>query len=125
MALSATGVAADDIGYVNAHGTGTIANDQAEAAAVNAVFSTRRVPISSTKGITGHALGAAGIVEAIVACLALSHQALPVSANAVTPDPALGLDVVTAPRAGSFRYAMSNNFGFGGSNCSLIFERAG
>jgi 3-oxoacyl-[acyl-carrier-protein] synthase-1 len=122
-ALSATGVAADDIGYVNAHGTGTIANDQAEAAAVNAVFGPRGVAISSTKGVTGHALGAAGIVEAIVTCEALRHQALPVSANAVTPDPALGLDVVTTPRAGSFRFAMSNNFGFGGSNCSLIFER--
>ena len=123
-ALHATGVAAEEIGYVNAHGTGTIANDQAEAAAVNAVFGARGVAISSTKGVTGHALGAAGIVEAIVTCEALAHQRLPVSANATTPDPSLALDVVMTPRASSFRYAMSNNFGFGGSNCSLIFARA-
>jgi 3-oxoacyl-[acyl-carrier-protein] synthase I len=123
-ALQAAGVAAGDIGYVNAHGTGTIANDHAEAVAVNAVFGARGVPISSTKGVTGHALGAAGIVEAIVTCEALAHQRLPVSANAITPDPALSLDVVTTPQARSFRFAMSNNFGFGGSNCSLIFARA-
>lgn len=125
QALETTGLRAEDIGYVNAHGTGTIANDQAEAAAVSAVFGTRGVPISSTKGVTGHALGAAGIVEAIVTCKALEHQALPVSANAVTPDPALALDVVLQPQTRSFRHAMSNNFGFGGTNCSLVFGRTG
>jgi 3-oxoacyl-[acyl-carrier-protein] synthase-1 len=123
-ALQAAGVAVEEIGYVNAHGTGTIANDHSEAVAVNAVFGARGVPISSTKGVTGHALGAAGIVEALVTCEALAHQRRPVSANAITPDPALRLDVVTTPQAGSFRFAMSNNFGFGGSNCSLIFARA-
>ncbi len=123
-AFAAAGVASEEIGYVNAHGTGTIANDQAEAAAVNAVFGARGVPISSTKGVTGHTLGAAGIVEAIVTCEALEHQAFPVSTNAMAPDPALTLDIVQQPRTGAFRYAMTNNFGFGGSNCSLIFGRA-
>jgi 3-oxoacyl-(acyl-carrier-protein) synthase len=81
--------------------------------------------LSSTKGVTGHALGAAGIVEAIVTLLALAQQCLPVSANIGTPDPALTLDIVTQPRSSSLRSAMSNNFGFGGSNCALIFGRSG
>jgi 3-oxoacyl-[acyl-carrier-protein] synthase-1 len=125
QALAAAGLGAENIGYVNAHGTGTLANDRAEAAAVNGLFGALGVPLSSTKGVTGHALGAAGIVEAIVTLLALAQQCLPVSANIGTPDPALTLDIVTQPRSSSLRYAMSNNFGFGGSNCALIFGRSG
>jgi 3-oxoacyl-[acyl-carrier-protein] synthase I len=124
IGLAAAGLDATDIGYVNAHGTGTLANDRAEAAAVNALFGAQAVPVSSTKGATGHTLGAAGIVEAIITVLALEHQALPPSSNLLTPDPELALDMVSEPRAKKLRYAMTNNFGFGGSNCSLIFGRS-
>ena len=123
-ALAAAGLTAADIGYVNAHGTGTVANDRAEAAALRAVFGERRVPVSSTKGVTGHTLGAAGIVEAIVTVQALEEQALPPSINLRTPDPTLALDIVTQPRLVKLRHAMSNNFGFGGTNCALIFSRS-
>jgi len=121
QAISAAGLKPAEISYVNAHGTGTPANDGSEAAAMRDVFGPRGVPVSSTKGITGHTLGAAGIVEAIVAILALEHQTLPGSPTLVSPDPALALDIVMQPRADRIRFAMSNNFGFGGSNCSLVF----
>ena len=122
-ALKAAQLSAADIGYVNAHGTATLANDRAEAHATNTVFGAGAVAVSSTKGVTGHALGAAGITEAIVVIQALEHQALPPSANLHEPEPGLGLDLVTQARSTSLRYAMSNNFGFGGTNCSLIFGR--
>lgn len=124
MALAAARLAPADIGYVNAHGTATPANDRSEAAALAAVFGERAVPVSSTKGVTGHTLGAAGIVEAIITTRAIERQILPPSANLDEPDVALGLDLISAPRAAPLRYAMSNNFGFGGSNCSLIFCRS-
>ena len=122
-ALHAAGLAPGDIGYVNAHGTATLANDRAEAAAVNAVYGTGAVPVSSSKGVTGHTLGAAGITEAIVVIQALEQQTLPPSAGLREPDASLGLDVLSQARRTGLRYAMSNNFGFGGSNCSLIFGR--
>lgn len=121
QAMASAGLRPAEIGYVNAHGTGTPANDGSEAAALQDVFGPRAVPVSSTKGITGHTLGAAGIVEAIVAVLALEHQTLPGSATLVSPDPGLALDIVIQPRTDPIRLAMSNSFGFGGSNCSLIF----
>jgi 3-oxoacyl-[acyl-carrier-protein] synthase-1 len=124
-ALAAAQLESADIGYVNAHGTATLANDRSEAAALISVFGKHRVPVSSTKGITGHALGAAGIVEAIVTAQALAHQVLPPTANLVVPDPMLALNLVLQAKPALFEYAMSNNFGFGGSNCSLIFRRAG
>jgi 3-oxoacyl-[acyl-carrier-protein] synthase-1 len=123
MALDAAGLEAPDIGYLNAHGTATPANDRAEAAAIRAVFGTHRVPVSSTKGVTGHTLGAAGIVEAIVTVQALEHQALPPAANWREADPLLDVDVVRQAASASFSHAMSNNFGFGGSNCTLVFSR--
>lgn len=122
MALAAARLAPADIGYVNAHGTATPANDRSEAAALVAVFGEQGVPVSSTKGVTGHTLGAAGIVEAIITTQALARQALPPSANLDQPDPALPLALVRAPCAAPLRHAMSNNFGFGGSNCALIFS---
>lgn len=121
-ALAAARLAPADIGYVNAHGTATLANDRSEAAALAAVFGAYGVPVSSTKGVTGHTLGAAGIVEAIVTTQALAGQMVPPSANLDEPDPALPLALVRAPRAVALRHAMSNNFGFGGSNCALIFS---
>ena len=123
-ALTAARLAASDIGYINAHGTATLANDRAEAAATNAVFGVGGVPVSSTKGVTGHTLGAAGITEAIVAIQALEAQTLPPSANLCRIEPGLGVDAITQPRRAKLRYAMSNSFGFGGSNCSLVFGRA-
>jgi 3-oxoacyl-[acyl-carrier-protein] synthase-1 len=122
-ALEAAALAPGDIGYVNAHGTATPANDRAEAAALTAVFGAGAVPVSSTKGVTGHTLGAAGIVEAVVTVQALQHQSLPPTANCVQPDAALQVDILTAPAPARLRHAMSNNFGFGGSNCALIFSR--
>jgi 3-oxoacyl-[acyl-carrier-protein] synthase-1 len=123
-ALGAARLAPSDIGYVNAHGTATRANDRAEAAAMHAVFGARAVPVSSTKGVTGHTLGAAGVIEAITTIQALEQQVLPPSAHLRELDAGLALDVVTEPRSAHLRHAMSNNFGFGGSNCSLIFGRA-
>ena len=107
---------------MNAHGTATPANDRSEAAAVAAVFGAHGVPVSSTKGITGHALGAAGIVEATLTALAVQRQVLPPSANLQAVDPALPIEVVTQARPAALRHAMSNNFGFGGSNCALVFS---
>jgi 3-oxoacyl-(acyl-carrier-protein) synthase len=103
QALATAGLGAADIGYVNAHGTGTQANDRAEAAAVNGVFGPLGVPVSSTKGVTGHTLAAAGITEAIVTLHALEHQRLPVSANVGTPDPSLSLDIIVQPRSAAMR----------------------
>ena len=122
-ALAAANLTPTDIGYVNAHGTATPSNDRSEAAALEEVFGKRGVPVSSTKGVTGHTLGAAGIVEAIITVEALARQALPPSANLIRSDPALALDIVTQPRATALQNAMSNSFGFGGNNCSLIFSR--
>ncbi|MEO7253206.1 MAG: beta-ketoacyl-ACP synthase [Casimicrobium sp.] len=125
LALANADLTAGDIGYVNAHGTATSANDRAEAAALAAVFGERGVAVSSTKGVTGHTLGAAGIVEAIVTTTALEKQRIPPSANLLRPDLDLApLDLVAEARSVHFRYAMSNNFGFGGSNCALIFGRS-
>ena len=121
-ALAAASLAPGAIGYVNAHGTATPVNDKSESAALSAVFGPRGVPVSSTKGVTGHTLGAAGIVEAIVTTQALLRQALPVNANCASPDPALEVDVVMAPRTAKLEHAMTNSFGFGGSNCTLVFS---
>ena len=124
QALQAANLKPEDIGYVNAHGTATVANDRAEAAATRAVFGFDAVPISSTKGVTGHTLGAAGITEAIVVIQALEQLTLPPSANLRDLDPQLGLDVVAHARHAELHHGMSNSFGFGGTNCSLIFGRA-
>jgi 3-oxoacyl-[acyl-carrier-protein] synthase-1 len=122
MALAQAALVPGDIAWVNAHGTATPANDRSEAAALAAVFGPGAVPVSSTKGITGHTLAAAGIVEAIITAAAVEHGTLPPSANLETPDPSLPVDVVRQARTARVRHAMSNSFGFGGSNCALIFS---
>ncbi len=122
-ALAAAQLMPSDIGYTNAHGTATQANDYIEALALQAIFGKHGVPVSSTKGVTGHTLGAAGIVDAIIAITALERQILPPSTNLLTPDPRIDLDLVTEPVSADLRYVISNNFGFSGSNCSLIFGR--
>ncbi len=122
MALDAAKISCADVGYVNAHGTATLANDRSEAVAISRVFGSKAVAVSSTKGATGHTLGAAGIVEAIITAQALEHQSLPPSTNWMTVDPALDVDVVVQPASVRMRHAISNNFGFGGSNCTLVFS---
>jgi 3-oxoacyl-[acyl-carrier-protein] synthase-1 len=123
-ALAAGGCAAGDIDYVNFHGTGTASNDAAEALAVAAELG-RGVPGSSTKGATGHALGAAGALEAVICVQALRAGLMPGGANTATVDPALEVTYLRESRAAPLRRVLSNSFGFGGSNCSLVFGRAG
>ena len=118
-ALRSARLRPEDIDYVNLHGTATPANDSAEGKAVAELFGDR-VPCSSTKGATGHTLGAAGAVEAVVCALALSNDLLPGGANTATLDPDIPLAYLLKSRPGRLRHALSNSFGFGGSNCSLI-----
>ncbi|KIQ65342.1 beta-ketoacyl synthase [Kitasatospora griseola] len=121
-ALANAGLAPSDIGYVNAHGTGTKLGDAAESAALNAVFGEHRPAVSSTKGATGHLLGAAGAVEAAVTALAVARGLLPPTLNLDDPDPACALDHVRgAARPVRLRAALSNAFAFGGHNTSLVF----
>lgn len=123
-ALASAGVTADAVDYINLHGTATPANDQAEDRAVVDVFG-RSTAASSTKGWTGHTLGAAGIVEAVVACLALEHDYRPATLNTREVDADLGCRVLTSPESGGVKRVLSNNFGFGGSNCSLLLAGEG
>lgn len=121
QALQSTGIAASDIDYINAHGTATQANDRAEAIALMQVFGNEKTPVSSTKGATGHTLGAAGITEAIIAIEALRQQILPPFTELAQADAETNLSLVTKAANARIHYAMTNNFGFGGTNCSLIF----
>jgi 3-oxoacyl-[acyl-carrier-protein] synthase II len=124
--LADAGVAAEQVDYINAHGTSTPAGDPIEIMAVKQVFGdhARKLAISSTKSMTGHMLGASGGVEAGVTALALRHQVLPPTINHDAPDPACDLDVVpNQARAAQVRYALSNSFGFGGTNAALLFRR--
>ena len=120
-ALASAGLRADDVDYINLHGTATQTNDAAEDRALVGVFGTA-VPVSSTKGATGHTLGAAGAIEAVICALALTHGLMPGGGvNMQMPDPALKsrylIDNVEQP----LRRVLSNSFGFGGTNCSLLF----
>ena len=119
-ALAAAGIAPRDVDYVNMHGTGTPANDASEGIAVAAVLGSE-VPCSSTKGWTGHALGAAGIVEALFALDAVAGGTIPGNLGGDAIDPAVACRIERATRSHPVRRAMSNSFGFGGSNCSLVF----
>ncbi len=119
-ALKSAKLTVGDIDYINLHGTSTPANDAAEGKAVAALFD-RGVPCSSTKGATGHTLGAAGAVEAVICALALTDGYLPGSPGTETLDPAIPIDYLLQGRNATVRHALSNSFGFGGSNCSLIF----
>jgi 3-oxoacyl-[acyl-carrier-protein] synthase-1 len=123
-ALSSARLASDDIDYVNLHGTATRTNDASEDAAVCAVLGTR-TPCNSTKGATGHLLGAAGITESLVSVIALEEQWMPGSLQTRTIDPELRSAYVLAGRAAPLRRVLSNSFGFGGSNCSVVFGLAG
>jgi 3-oxoacyl-[acyl-carrier-protein] synthase I len=124
QALDTAGLEPGDIDYINFHGTGTQSNDSSEGRAVAAVLGSE-IPGSSTKGATGHTLGAAGAVEAVICALAIQHGLMPAGLNTTQVDPALGVHYLRENRRGSVARVMSNSFGFGGSNCSLIFGRAG
>lgn len=126
LALADAGLSPDAVDYVNAHATSTPAGDVMEARAVRAVFGAHaeRLALSSTKGSTGHLLGAAGALEALLSVLALETGTLPPTINLENPDPECALDHVAGkPRAARARVALSNSFGFGGVNAALLFER--
>ena len=120
QALERAGLEPSAIDYVNAHGTATPANDRAEDRALTRLFGSQ-VPVSSTKGWTGHTLGAAGILEAIVCFLALQHDFIPKTLNTSVVDAGLESQIVLQTRSAKLRHALTNSFGFGGSNCSLVF----
>jgi 3-oxoacyl-[acyl-carrier-protein] synthase II len=127
LALGDAHIGAGDIGYVNAHGSSTPLNDPTETSAIKQVFGEHayRVPISGTKGYYGHALGASGAIEAAVCALSLTHEWLPPTINLEEPDGACDLDYI--PGTGRSRrvdHVLSNSFGFGGINASLVFRRA-
>ena len=122
-ALAQAGLAAAEVGYINLHGTATPNNDGAEDLAVCTVFG-RDTPCSSTKGATGHTLGAAGGVEAAIVMLALQHGFMPGGLNRLEPDPALHGHYLDASRAAALKVVASNSFGFGGSNACLVFGAA-
>jgi 3-oxoacyl-(acyl-carrier-protein) synthase len=125
-ALDYAGLKASDIGYINAHGTGTALNDKSETAAIKQVFgeAAYKVAISSTKSMTGHLLGAAGALEAVFCVNALLEDTLPPTINYENPDPECDLDYVpNQAREVRVNHVMSNSFGFGGHNATVIFSR--
>ncbi|MDO8848329.1 MAG: beta-ketoacyl-ACP synthase II [Coriobacteriia bacterium] len=126
QALDRAGMNADEVGYINAHGTSTELGDAAETGAIKAVFGADAPPVSSTKSMTGHLLGGAGALEAVVCALALERNILPPTINYTTPDPACDLDYIpNEAREARIGAVMSNSFGFGGHNASLLFRRHG
>jgi 3-oxoacyl-[acyl-carrier-protein] synthase II len=125
QALADAGARPEEVDYLNAHGTSTLMNDRSECAAVRAVFGTHagQVAVSSTKSLMGHLIAGTGAVEAALCALAIHHGVLPVNANLVEPDPECDLDFVREePRVRRTRVAMSNSFGFGGSNSCLVLR---
>ena len=125
LALKDAGLNPEDISYINAHGTSTLLNDKTETLAIKEVFgdAARTVPVSSTKSMTGHLLGAAGGIEAAVCCLAIKEKVIPPTINYEYPDPDCDLDYVpNTAREKDIQIALSNSLGFGGHNVSLIFR---
>ncbi|MEO7370469.1 MAG: beta-ketoacyl-[acyl-carrier-protein] synthase family protein [Ilumatobacteraceae bacterium] len=121
LALDDAGLTLDDIGHINAHGTSTPLNDAAEAAAITEIFGPRGVPMTSTKGVTGHALGAAGALEAVAMLLAMEHRLIPPTAGTTVVDPAFDIDLVLATaRPWDPAPSISNSLGFGGHNGCII-----
>ncbi|MCD6539641.1 MAG: beta-ketoacyl-ACP synthase II [Candidatus Omnitrophica bacterium] len=125
-ALKDANLKPQDIDYINAHGTSTIQNDRIETKAIKEVFSdyAYKIPVSSTKSMIGHTIGAAGAIEAVVCCLTLEHQIIPPTINYEYPDPECDLDYVpNKPRKAKIKTVLSNSFGFGSNNACLIFRR--
>ncbi len=127
LALQDAGISAGEISYINAHGTSTHLNDACETKAIKTVFGKRayEIPVSSTKSMTGHLLGAAGAVEAVLSVKALEEQFIPATIHYEMPDPECDLDIVpNEGRPAALRYVLSNSLGFGGHNACLIFGKA-
>jgi 3-oxoacyl-[acyl-carrier-protein] synthase II len=125
-ALTDAGVKPEEVTYINAHGTSTPPNDRIETLAIKRLFGghAQKLAVSSTKSMIGHLLGAAGAVEAGITSLAVECGILPPTINYETPDPDCDLDYVpNKARKADVRYALSNSFGFGGTNASLLFKR--
>jgi len=126
LALQDAGLTPADIDYINAHGTSTPLNDAGETKAIKLALGeteARRVPISSTKSMTGHLLGAAGGIESVVCALAIRHGILPPTINLHTPDPACDFDYVpNVARQAKIRACLNNSLGFGGHNATLCFK---
>jgi 3-oxoacyl-(acyl-carrier-protein) synthase len=126
LAIKDAGISPADVGYINAHGTSTKYGDELETMAIKTVFGeqARAVPISSTKSMTGHLLGAAGGVEAVISILALERGILPPTINLENPDPECDLDYIpNTARKKQVDIAISNSFGFGGTNATLVFRK--
>ena len=123
-ALSTAALDAADIDYINLHGTGTPTNDRSESQAITSVFGPT-TPCSSTKGATGHTLGAAGALEAVISALAIKNGLMPGGVHTATIDPTLTAHYIRENRSAPIGTVLSNSFGFGGTNCSLIFGAAG
>lgn len=126
MAIADAGINAEEIGYINAHGTSTEYNDKFETAAIKSVFGdyAKKLPVSSTKSMTGHLLGAAGAVEAIITILAMKDSFLPPTINYKTPDPECDLDYVpNKGRSADITYSLSNSLGFGGHNATVVLKK--
>jgi 3-oxoacyl-[acyl-carrier-protein] synthase II len=125
-ALDDAGLTPSDIGYINAHGTSTEANDSTETAAIRIAMGdvADTIPVSSTKSMTGHILGGAGAVEAVACIMALRDQVIPPTINYEVPDPECDLDYVpNVKRETALAHVMSNSFGFGGHNVALILSK--
>jgi len=126
MAIAGAGIRPEEVSYINAHGTGTPYNDLFETRAIKKVFgdAAYKIPVSSTKSMTGHMLGAAGVVEAIVCVKAMQDGIVPPTINLQVPDEELDLDYVpNAARKQELTYSLSNSFGFGGHNGTLLLKR--
>ena len=126
MALRKAGIAPDQVNYINAHGTSTPINDPTETRGVKTLFGAHayQLAMSSTKSMTGHLLGAAGGLEAGITALAIKHQVAPPTINLEHPDPACDLDYVpNTPKPMAISYALSNSFGFGGTNGTLLMKK--
>ena len=116
----------EDVDYINAHGTATPVNDSSETYAIKTLFGERayEIPVSSSKSVLGHAMGATGAIEAIFCAYALSEQIIPPTWNYETPDPECDLDYVpNAPRPSGLQYVLSNSFGLGGQNACLVLAK--
>jgi 3-oxoacyl-[acyl-carrier-protein] synthase II len=124
LACEDANLRSEEMGYVNAHGTSTLPNDRVETLALKRFFRKKVPPVSSTKSMTGHTLGAAGALESVICLQALNEQTLPPTINQVNPDPDCDLDYIpNQARSASLEVAMTNSFGFGGHNATLIFRK--